>query len=266
MLVDTHCHLNLDVFTEDLDEVITRSIYSGIEKIIIPGVDLESSQKAIEISKKYPSCFAAIGIHPNYATSASLDKVNEIASLVKENKVVAIGEIGLDLFRDFAPLPIQVELLNQQLNISKTYSLPVILHSRSAISELITVISNWKRSLSEDIKQIGKNPGIMHAFEGTFEEAQLFHDLGFFIGIGGAITYSPSRVDPAIVKGLPVSSFVFETDAPYLSPMPWRGKRNEPSFLRSTVEFFSNKKGMEFSELCKISTESANMVFQLEQF
>jgi TatD DNase family protein len=120
--------------------------------------------------------------------------------------------------------------------------------------------------LVEENKQIEINPGIMHAFEGTQEEAQIFRDFGFFIGIGGAITYSPSRVDPAIVTGLPISSFVFETDAPYLSPMPWRGKRNEPSFLRSTVEFFSNKKGMEFSELCKISTESANMVFQLEQF
>ncbi len=264
MLVDTHCHLNLDVFSEDLDEVISRSIESGIGKIIIPGVDLESSQKAIDISQKYPSCFAAIGIHPNYATNASLNAVDEIASLVNENKVVAIGEIGLDLFRDFAPLPLQVELLNQQLKISKTFSLPVILHSRSAISELATILSNWNRSLVEENNQIAENPGIMHAFEGTLEEAQLFRDFGFFIGIGGAITYSPSRVDPGIVATLPVTSFVFETDAPYLSPMPWRGKRNEPSLLISTIEFVANKMGIEFSELCKISTESAKMIFQLE--
>ncbi len=266
MLVDTHCHLNLDVFTEDLDEVISRSIEAGISKIIIPGVDLESSLKAIEISRKYPSCFAAIGIHPNYATKASLDTVGEIASLVKEEKVVAIGEIGLDLFRDYAPLPLQVELLNLLLNLSKTSSLPVILHSRSAIAELAANISIWYSSLVLENNKLIKNPGILHAFEGSIDQAKLFRDFGFFIGVGGAITYSPSRVDPSIVSGLPVTSFVFETDAPYLSPLPWRGKRNEPAFLRSTVEFFANKKGMEFSELCKISTKVAYKVFDWSDF
>ena len=178
--------------------------------------------------------------------------------------MVAIGEIGLDLYRDYASLPVQVDLLQQQLQISKDYRLPIILHSRSATNELLTLLSGWQRTLNEEGNRIASNPGIMHAFEGTMDEAIIFDKLGFKIGLGGAITYPATRVDTRILAYLPATSFVFETDSPYLSPLPWRGKRNEPSYLKATVEFVSKYNDVDFSELCKISTETAKMIFRLE--
>ncbi len=241
MLVDTHCHLNLDNFTGDLDEVIFRSLEAGIEKIIIPGVDLASSQKAIEISQKYQSCYAAVGIHPNYASSFDPIDIHEIGLLANHSKVVAIGEIGLDLFRDFAPLPLQKDLLKMQLDIASELSLPVIIHSRSAIGELVTILSDWQNSLFENKNKLANTPGVMHAFEGTLEEAQLLRKIGFAFGVGGVWTYNPSRVDQRLLTGLPLTSFVFETDSPYLPPAPWRGKRNEPSYMNETVNIISEK-------------------------
>ncbi len=244
--------------------MIHRSLDAGIKTIIVPGVDLVSSQKAVEISKKYPACYAAVGIHPNYALAASSHDIHEIISLSNESKVVAIGEIGLDLYRDYAPLPVQVALLKQQLQISKDFHLPIILHSRSATNELSTLLSGWQRTLYEENNRIACNPGIMHAFEGTLDEAIVFNKMGFNIGLGGALTYPASRVDARILASLPLTSFVFETDSPYLSPLPWRGKRNEPSYLKATVEFVSKINDVDFSELCKISTETAKMIFRLE--
>jgi TatD DNase family protein len=266
LLVDTHCHLNLDHFTGDLDEVISRSLDAGIEKIIIPGVDLATSRKAIEISQKYQSCFAAVGIHPNYASASDPIDIPEIGALAIEHKVVGIGEIGLDLYRDFAPLPSQIELLKMQLDIASELSLPVIIHSRSATVELKPILSDWQISLLEKNNSLADAPGVMHAFEGSLEEARFFQKIGFVFGIGGAWTYTPSRVDENLLIGLPLTSFVFETDSPYLTPVPWRGKRNEPSYLNQTVKTISGKTGVEYIELCKISTATSNKIFKLESF
>jgi TatD DNase family protein len=264
LLVDTHCHLNLEAFTGDLDEVIRRSLDAGISKIIVPGVDLETSRKSVELSSRYDCCFASVGIHPNYAASAHPRDITEIESLASEPKVVAIGEIGLDLYRDYAPLNVQGELLSQMLNISKERNLPLIIHSRSAVGEALRILKNWLLSLKESHDKLVIAPGVMHAFEGSIKEAVEFHKMGFAIGLGGAWTYDPSRVDQSLLTKLPFTSFVFETDSPYLTPVPWRGKRNEPAFLEKTVQCIAQKTNINSTELCKISTNTAKKIFSLE--
>ena len=251
-------------FIEDLDEVIQRSTEAGVKKIIIPGIDLESSRRAVEISQSYESCFAAVGIHPNESASANSEILDQIRAMAREPRVVAIGEIGLDLFWDYASLAAQIEILQHMLEIASDMRLPVLLHSRSAVSDLARIIKAWHFSLSTTKNPLVSAPGIMHAFEGTLEEATSFQELGFAIGLGGAWTYGKSRVDPLIVTKIPLTSFVFETDSPYLTPVPWRGQRNEPSYLPLTVASIAKKTNTDSVELCKISTNTANKIFNLE--
>jgi TatD DNase family protein len=263
LLVDTHCHLNLDQFSDDLDEVILRAGEAGVDKIIVPGVDIRTSEKAIALSQKYPQVYAAVGIHPNYTSNYSQIDGNSLESLLKESKVVAVGEIGLDKYRDFSPLKQQIILLERQLEMAAGASLPVILHSRSAVTELSGILSKWRSELETKYSSPIGYLGVMHAFEGTFEEAQELIRIGFCIGIGGAVTFQPSRIDERILSGLPISNFLLETDSPYLAPLPHRGKRNEPAFLRYTVQNISSKIGISFSELCKITTKTASSIFSI---
>ena len=264
MLVDTHCHLNLEQFSSDLDDVLGRAVDAGINHIIVPGVDVRTSEIALELGQTHKVIHPAVGIHPNYAAKASMTDLHFIASLAMDQAVVAIGEIGLDLYRDFAPLPSQQEILEFQLDVASRLNKPVIIHSRNATQELIPILQGWVHSSPVTPKRAKPVFGVMHAFEGSLEEAELFVNQGFVIGIGGAWTYSPSRVDSRLLEEIPISSFLFETDAPYLAPVPFRGKRNEPSFLTSTIKFISSKTGTSFPELCKISTDTSNLTFHLE--
>jgi len=263
LLVDTHCHLNLAQFTGDLDEVIERSLENGIQKIIVPGVDIPTCEKAIEISHHYDQVYSAIGIHPNYASAFSPIDLPHLESLAQESKVVAIGEIGLDKYRDYSPLEIQISLLEAQLEISRNTGLPVIIHSRSAVPELLSILTKWHNHLEEIKSPLTKRPGVMHAFEGSLEEAFSLFDLNFVFGLGGAATYNPPRVDQKIFSGLSIGSIVFETDSPYLPPASQRGNRNEPAFMVETIKTVSGKMNITYEEICKISTKTANSIFSL---
>jgi TatD DNase family protein len=263
LLVDTHCHLNLDQFSDDLDEVIESALLIGVVRIIVPGVDLPTSEKAIEISCKYDEVFAAVGIHPNYASQYSVNNVLQLASLTSNPKVVAIGEIGLDKYRDFSPLQQQLTLLEAQLELSRSCELPTIIHSRAAVPEIITILSKWHNNLEKNELPLAKKPGIMHAFEGSVEEAKILSKLDFKFGLGGAVTYNPPRIDLRLLTELPLESFLFETDSPYLAPNSCRGKRNEPAYVRETVQTVSGKINVSYEELSRITTNTANSLFSL---
>jgi len=263
LLVDTHCHLNLAQFTDDLDEVIERSLENGIRKIIVPGVDIPTCEKAIEISHHYDQVYSAIGIHPNYASAFSSVDLPQLESLAQVSKVVAIGEIGLDKYRDYSPLENQIFLLEAQLEISRISRLPVIIHSRSAVPELLSMLTKWHDALGKMKSPLTKRPGVMHAFEGSLEEALSLSGLNFVFGLGGAATYIPPRVDQRIFAGLSIDSFVFETDSPYLPPTSNRGNRNEPAFMVETIKTVSGKMNITYEEICEITTITANSIFSL---
>lgn len=224
---DTHCHLNHESFNDDLDEVLTRAEASSISSIVVPGWDIASSKKAIELSEKHPVIFAAVGVHPTEWQNIKPGDIDEIEKLAHHSRIVAIGEIGLDFFHDASHKTEQRELLLKMFRVADQVKKPVILHSRESIETLIVLLNDWKTR---------NCPGVMHSFEGNLQQAQELIKLGFLLGIGGPLTYKNSATKKMVFGAIPEEAIVLETDAPYLPPVPHRGERNEPGLLPLVAE------------------------------
>lgn len=261
-LIDTHCHLNLPQFNSDLEIVINEARQKGIKKIIVPGTDIPTSERAIEISKIYPEVYAAVGIHPNDGLKWDHQSFEKLQTLAKMPKVVAIGEIGLDYYWKDCPEEIQKNVLKDQLRIAEENLLPIILHSRNSLSDLLKLITDWT-----DLKK--SNPsdrplGVFHAFEGNLEDAFSVKKLNFFIGLGGPITYKNALTKQQIAKDFPISSILLETDSPYLSPQPFRGKRNQPSNIYFVAEKISQIRETQLKLIAQETTNNADKLFAWE--
>ncbi len=250
MLFDSHAHL--DIF-EDLDEVIKRAKDEGVEDIITVGVDLESSIKAIEIAKRYEGVFAAVGFHPHNARYAETEKLEFlIKKAEKEEKVIGWGEIGLDFYKNYSPRDIQIKVFKEQLHIAKKLSLPVIIHDREAHEEVLSII-----------KEIGINKGVIHCFSGDSSLAKKFIEQGFFISIPGTVTYRKASKIRRVVSEIDIDHMLVETDCPFLTPYQKKGTRNEPAFIRFTVQEIASIKGMSFEEVAKITTKNTKGLFRI---
>jgi TatD DNase family protein len=228
---DTHCHLNHRSFQADLDAVLKRAFDSGVEYMIVPGWDLESSRHAVELAEKYPQILAAIGIHPGEVQYNPQISPDGILKLAIHPKVVAIGEIGLDYFHDNQHPMEQQSLLKEMLAIARESSKKVILHSREAMHDMIPILTTWVTELRATAHPLAGQPGVLHAFEGTFADAQQLLPFGFLFGVGGPLTYKNAQQKKDVFASIPDERILLETDAPYLSPQGHRGERNEPSFL-----------------------------------
>ncbi|MHC1741070.1 MAG: TatD family hydrolase [Anaerolineaceae bacterium] len=220
--IDTHCHLNHGLFQADIDEVLKRASDSKISLIVTPGWDVQSSAQAVLLAEKFPQVVAAIGIHPTECQKLSRDVYGEILRMAENPRVVAIGEIGLDFYHDPDHKTEQIELLHQMFLIAKTVNKPVILHSRESIDSLIDLLVNENDLTAK---------GIVHAFEGNLDQANVLFKLGYLLGVGGPLTYKNSTLKKLVFSQIDARAIAFETDAPYLPPTPNRGKRNEPSYL-----------------------------------
>jgi TatD DNase family protein len=227
--IDTHCHLDHAMFDQDRQAVIGRAFSAGVGYMVNPGVDVISSKKAIGIANENERIYAAIGLHPNDLTPNWKNALEEIRDLIHSPKVVAIGEIGLDIYHVDNPLAIQIEALQAQLELASEVDLPVILHSRETLPVIKDVLSAWSAAQ----RRLGRVPpfGVMHAFEGNGTDAEAFTNMGFLIGLGGPVTYKNAKQKADIAKSIPLDSLVLETDCPYLPPIPYRGSRNEPAYL-----------------------------------
>jgi len=234
---DTHCHLNHESFKVDLDQIIERAQNYGVEYFVVPGWDVESSKRAIELSEKYPHILAAVGIHPTEWQKADQQAIEIINQLALHPRVVAIGEIGLDFHHDSEHKQEQGELLHKMLSIANQVNKPVLLHSRDSIQELISRLKEWKT---------GKGIGVLHSFEGDLEQAGILIEMGFLLGVGGPLTYKNSINKKNVFLNVPINSIVFETDAPYLPPVPHRGDRNEPAYLPLVGEELVRIRNMEY--------------------
>lgn len=228
-LYDTHCHLNLNLFEKDLEEVIRRAEASGVTRILVPGVDLPTSRRAVEIAEQFSSVYSAVGIHPNEANLWDSQTAEQIAALALHPRVVAVGEIGLDFYRDSAPREAQLHALKAQLDLARDIDKPVILHSRLALDALLPIIFKWQSELASGHLQLF--PGILHAFEGDLSDGQRAIEHYFRIGIGGPLTYKNAHQKQELAVKLPLEFLLLETDAPFLAPHPYRGQRNEPGML-----------------------------------
>lgn len=262
-LVDTHCHLDFERFDEDRHEVIQRAIEAGVVRIVVPSLNLGTSQSIIKLAKDVPQVFAAVGVHPNDLHEA--DQIDEtlaaITEIATDSKVVAIGEIGLDYYWKKAPSATQIEWLERQLEIASHLSLPVILHNRETTDDLFQALSKWVNSgLPEATRE---RPGVVHSFSGSLREAEMFIDLGFYIGFTGPLTYKKAHELREIAAHVSLDRVLIETDAPFLTPEPYRGKRNEPAYVRYIAKMLAEVRGIDLKEIASITTENANRLFNL---
>lgn len=251
MLVDTHAHLDFDDFDNDRDEIVVRAEKAGISFIINPGCDLATSKKAVELSETYDSIYAAVGIHPNSTFDASPGDNLEIARLTENSRVVAIGETGLDFYRDRAPRDLQVRAFRGQLDLARELDLPVIIHFRNVEYEGIELAG---------IDKFKELRGVFHCYGGSAEFARKIISMGFYIGFDGPLTYRDSdRVDVACE--IPLDKCLLETDAPFLTPQKYRGKRNEPAYVIEVAEKMAHIKNCDIEEVIAVTGKNARELF-----
>uniref|UniRef100_A0A7C4XMC5 TatD family deoxyribonuclease n=1 Tax=candidate division WOR-3 bacterium TaxID=2052148 RepID=A0A7C4XMC5_UNCW3 len=250
-MIDTHCHLIDPQFQNDIDSVIKRAKESGVGIIINIGYDLKTSQMAIEMNKKYTWLLPAVGIHPNETALQSLEKFFELEKLLEETSVVAIGETGLDYYRDFSPKDAQQKLFRSHIAIARRYQLPLIIHTRNSIDDAIRIL-----------KEEGYFQGVFHCYSGTIEQAKKIIEIGFYLGFGGVLTFSKKVRE--VFRHLPLKHIVFETDAPFLAPAGHRGRRNEPSYIFETLQVAAGILGMRVNELEEIADRNAKRLFRIK--
>jgi TatD DNase family protein len=254
-MIDSHCHLDFPHFDEDRDEVVARAVGAGVTAVINPGTDLESSRRAVTLTERYDNVYAAVGIHPHNASTFRSQTLSELRQLAAHPKVVAIGEIGLDYYRNLSPRAQQRAAFESQLTLAADLDLPVIIHQRESGTDVLAALRSWAE---------GGHPGcVLHAFSGDQEMADEAVSLDFFIGVGGPLTFKNARRLPEIVPTLPPSCLMVETDAPYLAPHPFRGKRNEPAHVVLVAQRLAQLRNLSLNELSRQVTENTVRLFRL---
>ncbi|GBD94144.1 putative deoxyribonuclease YcfH [bacterium BMS3Abin05] len=251
MFIDSHCHLNFSAFDEDLDAVVHRAVEAGVDRIIVASVDEESSRKAVELAERTPQIYAAVGIHPQDAQKYAEESIRIFQDWARHPKVVAIGEIGLDYYRDYNPKELQVRVFKRFVRLAKETGLPIIVHNRGADSDVMAVLSDPR------FKSV---TGVFHCFSSDLSYARNVLQRGYLISFTGIVTFKNSE-SAAILRELPEEKLMLETDAPLLAPEPHRGKRNEPAFIKFVAEKFAEVKQISLDEIAKITTQNALRLF-----
>ena len=235
-LTDTHCHLNLNSFAEDREQVLERAWAAGVERILVPGIDLATSCQAVELAEAHPNIFAAVGVHPHEAAGWTEETAAALRNLARSPKVAAIGEIGLDYYRDRSPRDQQRAVFRAQLAIAADLGLPVVLHNRDAWDDFWLICAGWQAALRDAGSDLQDRPGVLHSFDGSLAQAQQAAACGFFIGISGPVTFKNAAERHAVAANVPLERILIETDSPYLAPQPHRGRRNEPAHVALVAE------------------------------
>ncbi len=258
MLIDTHAHIYLDAFKDDLPEVLDRAREAGVDRIVMPAIDVPSIYRALELCSRYEGLYAMAALHPSETAKATDADFDEVVRLCRERDVVAIGETGLDYYWDRTFDGRQQDFLRRHIRLAAEVDLPLVFHNREAFEDLVAIV--------EEEQSAARHPdrirGIFHCFTGTNEEAERVRAVGFLVGIGGIVTFKNSGLDKEVHE-IPLTQIVLETDAPFLAPHPHRGKRNEPAFIRLTAEKVADVKRMPLEEVARITTATAETLFGL---
>ena len=261
MLTDTHCHLDFDWFDCDRELVIDRAREVGLERLLNPGITLLSSIAAIELAEKYPEVYAAVGVHPNDGLSWDDKTLATLRELASHPKVLAIGEIGLDYYRDRTPKEMQKRIFMEQLDLAADLKMPVVIHCREAMEDMLSILANWQTGLKESDSSLEKFPGVLHSFSGNQSEAEKVRKSNFMIGLTGPVTFQNALELQDLVIRLPLSSILIETDAPFLTPHPFRGKRNEPGRVKLVAEKVAELHQEAYNTVTKITAANAANLF-----
>ncbi len=247
-------------YEQDLPAVLDRAWEQGLVRILVPGIDLETSRQAVELAERHQNLYAAVGVHPNDALSWNPETLDALRELAHNPKVVAIGEIGLDYYREYAPHQLQQQILRRQLDLAAELSLPVSIHSRQSLDHLWGILRDWQRTLSQQGNRLAAHPGILHSYEGDLETAQEAIEHRFAIGVSGPVTFKNAPDRQRLIEELPLENLLLETDAPYLTPHPHRGKRNEPAYVALVAEKIAELHDLPVSTIGEITTQNADQL------
>ena len=253
MTIDSHAHLEMEEFDGDREAVLARAAAAGLTAIITVGTTIPDCEKAVALARLHPQVYAAVGIHPHEVKGIDAGTYDALRVFAQQEKVVAIGEVGLDFFHDLSPRQVQLRRFTEQLDLALELDLPVIVHDREAHAETLRILQQRKGGLR----------GVLHCFSGDEAMARECLDLGFYLSIAGPVTYRKSEQLRAVARAIPAERILIETDAPYLSPQPWRGKRNEPAYVVETARCLAEIRGMAAGELERLTEENARQLFDL---
>jgi TatD DNase family protein len=251
-LIDTHCHLNHEQLLDDVDEAVARAHAADVREMIMVGYDLESSRSAVDLAHRIPSVFAAVAIHPHDSRHYDDSAEAELRELAADSRVIAIGEIGLDYHYDFSPREDQFRAFRAQIALANESGLPIIIHCREAYDDVLSLLETEK---SEGMGCV------MHCWAGNEVEANRALALGCYLGFGGVLTFKNADENRRVAAAAPLGRVLVETDAPYLAPVPYRGKRNEPAYTRLVAEKFAEIRGLNLQSIAAATTDNAMRVF-----
>lgn len=256
MFIDTHVHLNADQYIDDVEEVIERALEANVSKMVVVGFDKKTIDKALELAEQYSFIYAVVGWHPVDAIDCTEEDLKWIESLAEHPKVVGIGETGLDYYWDKSPKEIQQEIFRKQIQLAKKVKLPIIIHNRDATADVVKILEE------ENASEVG---GIMHCFSGSVETAKQCIDMNFLISLGGPVTFKNAKMPKKVAEEIALEHLLIETDAPYLTPHPYRGKRNEPSYVPLVAEEIAKLKELSIEEVARKTTENALAIFNINE-
>lgn len=255
MLIDSHAHIDDRRFNSDRDSIIRNMEKDGLKSIVNIGVDLQTSIDSVGLAEEHDNIYATVGVHPHNVRNMDDSTLEVLKAFAKRDKVVAIGETGLDFYRDNSPRDAQRKWFRKQLQLAKEVDLPVVIHSRDASEEVYNIIES---------EQDGTLRGVMHCFSESPEMAQKYLDLGFYISLSGTVTFNNARVPKEVAKMVPIDRLMIETDSPYLTPEPNRGKRNEPAYVRYVAGEVADLRGISYQELVKETTKNTERLFGIK--
>jgi len=264
-LIDSHCHLDVEQFDEDRAAVLARAAAAGVHTIVNPGIDLTHCQQAVALAETEPTVYAAVGIHPNSSDTADQQTIDAVRALAAHPKVVAIGEIGLDYYWDKVPPAQQATAFRQQLALAAEVGLPVIIHNRDATADTMAILREWATDAATRNSPLAARPfwGVLHAFGGDLALAHDAYALNFILGMGGPVTFRNARTLHELAPQLDLERLMLETDAPYLTPHPYRGKRNEPAYVALVCAQLARLRGVEPAQIARQSSAVATTFFGL---
>ena len=256
MLIDTHAHIDMEDFGADFVQMLARAQENGVQKIIIPAVEPSTFERVLKTAEKSPNLYAATGVHPEDAKNFDENALNLMEKMIKHPKVVAVGEIGLDYYWDRSYNDVQKAVFEAQIEFAKKHDKPIIVHDREAHGDSLEIL---KRTNAAEVGVV------MHCFSGSPEFALECVKEGFYIALGGVVTFKNAKKMKEVAKIVPLERLLLETDSPYLTPVPFRGKRNEPAYVKYAAEEIANLRGIGFEELARATTENAIKIFRLNE-